>query len=98
MFNRMKSITVDYQNEILLIDGKKVTNPIKIIIKEPDGWDESKLFNNDSAKQGLIYPELVIDAREFFADLQRQELKEIVRAVIKETFPAEQADNAGNDC
>lgn len=59
IINKISNITLDYQNEILLIKGKEVTVPIKIIVKELDGWDISKLFNPELAKQGVACSELL---------------------------------------
>ncbi len=95
MLQKISNITLDYQNGILLIDGKAITAPVKIIVKEPDGWDVSKLINPELAKQGVACPELIIDARGILAYLQRQELKELVRDAVKEAIRAELAGTAG---
>lgn len=95
MINKISNITLDYQNGILLIDGKAITAPVKIIVKEPGGWDIAKLFNSELAKQGVACPELVIDARGILDYLQRQELKELVRDTVREVILAELAGTAG---
>ncbi|MCI8432428.1 MAG: hypothetical protein HFH83_04430 [Lachnospiraceae bacterium] len=98
MFNKINNITLDYQNGILLINGKKIADPIKVIIKEPDAWDLAKVFNPEMGKQGMVFPELVIDARDILAYLQSQRLKEIVYEAVKEAIPAELAGTAGKNC
>lgn len=88
--HRITDIAVDYANEILVINGKKITTPVKVVVKEPDGWDIAKLFNCEKGKQDMFFPELIIDANGILNDLRKQELKELVRNVIKEeSFPAE---------
>lgn len=89
---RIDSIVIDYENGILLINGRKIESPLKVKVKEPDGWDICKLFNPTKAKREMICPEIIIDARDFFSDLHRQEMKELIRAVIEEAFPAKLAD------
>lgn len=83
---RIHNIMIDYANGIVLINGKKVDFPFKVIVKEADGWDMSKLFNSGSVIQGGIstYPELIIDVRTFQEMTARQELKKIIREVIEE--------------
>lgn len=95
MIDKISNITLDYQNGILLINGKAITDPVKIIIKEPDGWDISKLFNSELAKQGVACPELVIDAGGILDYLQRQEFKELIRDAVREVIPAELAGTTG---
>lgn len=90
--SRIDNIVIDYENGILIINGKKITSPLVVTVKEPDGWDIKKLFNYEKAHQGMLYPEVIIDASAFFDGLQKQEFKELIRDVIKETFPAKLAD------
>lgn len=97
MFDTTQNIFIDYQNEILIIDGRKITEPIKVIIKKPDAWNAAKLFNSKEASQGMIYPELVIDVRNVYSGLRQQALKELIKDAIKEVFPAERAGKTGKD-
>ncbi len=96
--NKISNITLDYQKGILLINDEQITILVKVKIKEPDGWDVTKLFNHESAKQGTACPELVVDARGILAYLHKEELKDIIREVVKEVIPAEQASTAGTNC
>ena len=45
-FERIKDVLLDYRSGTLLINGKRVDIPVKVIIKESDGWNEAKIFNS----------------------------------------------------
>lgn len=92
MSKRINSIFVDYENGILIINGNQIASPIIVTVKEPDGWDIKKLFNHGKARQGMIYPEIIIDASDFFDGMHKQEIKELIRDAIKEMLPTKLAD------
>lgn len=80
----INNIRVDYEKGEIVINNKKIVAPVKVVIKQDDGFDAIKLFNNETYKQGMLYPEIVIDTRNFFCDLQKQELKNLIRDVLRE--------------
>lgn len=43
----MKSIIVDFEKNILKIDGVDITTPTVVNIPDIDGWKNRKLFNAD---------------------------------------------------
>lgn len=91
ILKKISNIFLDYENEVLMINGTKVEDPVKIIIREPDGFDIAKLFNHESAKQGMMYAELTIDARDVASTLDKQDLKQIIRLVVEtlgDMYPA----------
>lgn len=81
---RINNIALDYEKGELKINGRRIIAPVKVVVKEEDEWDIVKLFNPEKAKREMIYPEIVIDARVFIENLRKQELKEIMREVIRE--------------
>lgn len=80
----VKNIVVDYDKAQLEINGKKIINPIKVIVKKGNDWDIAKLFNHEKAKPGVPYPKIIIDVSDFLKEMQQQELKKIIREVMKE--------------
>lgn len=95
---KISNIELDYQKGVLRINNKTVKVPVIVKIEEPDGWDISKLFNSESAKQGMACPELVIDARDIMEYIQKQEFKELIRNAVREAIPAELESTAGTGC
>ncbi len=82
-FERIKDVLLDYRSGTLLINGKRVDIPVKVIIKESDGWNEAKIFNsNKTCSSGC--PEIVIDATELREALAKRELKNIIKEAISE--------------
>ena len=52
---KMKSLIVDFDKDILRIDGADITTPTVVNIPDKDGWKNRKLFNTDVdlLKQGV---------------------------------------------
>ena len=80
----VKNIVLDYEKAQLEINGKKIINPVRVVVKKGDGWDIAKLFNHEMAKPGVPYPVIIIDVSNFFEEMLKQELMEIIREVVKE--------------
>ncbi len=91
---RIHDIMIDYRNGTILINGKKVEIPLKVIVKESDGWNISKLFNPEMVKKdaNAIYPEVIIDATELQNAVEKQELKKIIKEAIAE-IPRQEIKN-----
>lgn len=94
---RVEDVKLDYSNGILIINGEKIKEPVKVTVKEMDGWDISKLFNCEKCKQVDIPPELIIDTRKFVNELEKQEMKEIIRGVMKEDISPTEKNSAGEN-
>lgn len=65
MAERIDNIFIDYENGIFLINGRKPTCLVKLTIKEPDGWNVSKLMNYEKIKNPIEMPviaDVTIDA------------------------------------
>lgn len=75
MEQRVNSIVVDYEHEILIINGKSINSPCIVTIKENDGMDSKKIFNCDHINLGLEIPEIIIDTRDLVHMLQNRRLK-----------------------
>ena len=39
------SIRIDFDKDILEVNGKKVEKPVTVALPEPDGWPIQKMFN-----------------------------------------------------
>lgn len=50
MFERIKNITLDYENGIVLVNGKKPPFPIRVTLIQEDGWNPCKLMNYEQEK------------------------------------------------
>lgn len=92
MEKRINNIVIDYGNEILIINGKKVDTPVIITIKESDGLDNKKLINSCETFCGRDVAEITIDAREFTQKQQKREVKELILQAIKESLPTKLSD------
>lgn len=79
---RAEDVFLDYGDGLLLVNGKKINDPVKITIQEPDGYNLSKLFNPKNYKPGDKLPEITINMSNF---LQLQETKEIEK-IIRDLF------------
>lgn len=93
-FERIHNIVIDYENGTVLINGKNVDFPVRVTVKEADGWDMSKICVSGDASLNEIspYPELIIDARAFQGMATQQGLKKLVREVMQEIPRQKQED------
>lgn len=44
----IRSIKIDFDKDILEVNGKKVEKPVTVTFPGPDGWPIQKLFNPES--------------------------------------------------
>lgn len=83
-FERINDVMLDYRSGTILINGKRVDIPVKVIIKESDGWNNAKIFNSKETCSSAC-PEIVIDATKLREALAKKELKNIIKEAIAET-------------
>lgn len=82
-FERINDVMLDYRSGTILINGKRIDIPVKVTIKESDGWNNAKIFNFKGMYLSKC-PEIVIDATELQEALAKEELKNIIREGITE--------------
>lgn len=56
-----KDLVFDYNHEILIINGEKVTEPIIVKLNSQDAWGVSKVFNYQMTRSGMELPVVTID-------------------------------------
>jgi hypothetical protein len=80
---RAENILLDYKDALLVVNGKKINDPVKITIQEPDGYNLSKLFNSENYKPGDKLPEITINMSNFLQLQETKEIEKIIRDLIE---------------
>lgn len=95
MYERINNIVLDYENGIVLINGKKTPFPVQITIKQNDGWNSRKILNYDPKETEEVIQRdealkdianIVIDVSEITQIESQQRQRLLIRSEIEKAL------------
>ena len=74
----IRSIKIDFDKDILEVNGKKVEKPVTVTLPGPDGWPIQKMFNPE-VKPYEEYGRINIEVDKTDKTIKGQKISETVR-------------------
>ena len=92
MFEEIRNIKLDYENGVCLINDQIPEFPVKVELRQPNGWDKVRLMNvTDATKRSG--PKTVATITVDLEELQQCEVENRMRKLVREELEYQASRN-----